>query len=66
MLTTAQVAQRIGRNVRTVHRAVDDEELAPAMQVGDGPNAPFLFEEAEVDRWVAKREQAKPDKAAVA
>ena len=66
MLTTAQVAQRINQSTRTVHRAVDDGELAPAMQVGQGTNAPFLFEVSEVERWIAARVEAKASKAAVA
>lgn len=59
MLTTPQVAQMIGKSVRTVHRAIDDEELKPAMQVGTGANAPYLFERAEVERWIASRAKSE-------
>jgi predicted DNA-binding transcriptional regulator AlpA len=55
LLTTPQVARMISKSTRTVHRAVDDHELKPAMQVGEGTNAPYLFEPAEVARWIAKR-----------
>jgi excisionase family DNA binding protein len=59
MYTTPQVARMINRSVRTVHRAVDDGELAPAMQAGEGTNAPYLFERAEVERWIAARKQSQ-------
>jgi excisionase family DNA binding protein len=54
MLTTPQVAHLIGKSTRTVQRAIADGELKPAMQAGTGTNAPYLFERAEVDRWIAK------------
>jgi hypothetical protein len=59
MLTTPQVARMVNRSVRTVHRAVDDHELTPAMQAGEGDNAPYLFERVEVERWIAERERKK-------
>jgi hypothetical protein len=62
MLTTPQVARMAERSVRTVHRAVDDGELTPAMQAGEGGNAPYLFERAEVERWLAEREQKKHER----
>jgi acyl-coenzyme A synthetase/AMP-(fatty) acid ligase len=55
LLTTPQVARMIRKSTRTVHRAVDDGELRYAMQVGEGTNAPYLFEPAEVARWIAWR-----------
>lgn len=64
LLTTPQVARLIGKSTRTVHRAIDDGELQYAMQVGEGTNAPYLFEPAEVDRWIAEREQKRHEQVA--
>lgn len=49
LLTSPQVALRIGKSIRTVHRLVLSGELVPAMKL-PGPNGAFLFRPADVDR----------------
>ncbi len=47
-MTTVQVARRLGKSVRTVHRMVDTGRL-PATRV-PGYKGPLLFDRAEVER----------------
>jgi hypothetical protein len=65
LLTTPDVAKLLGKSARTVHRAVIDHKLRPAMQVGTGPNAPYLFDPDEVARFLAveRRTHARHEKA---
>jgi excisionase family DNA binding protein len=49
LLTTAQVAERLGVNVRTVHRWVERGSLTPALKA-TGIRGPLFFAAAEVER----------------
>lgn len=50
LLTTAQVARRIGRCRETVLLAVRRGRLVAAVQL-PGPNGAYLFEESAVVEW---------------
>lgn len=50
LLTTAEVARRIGKCRATVCMAVKDGKLVPAMKL-PGVNGAYLFEEAAVVAW---------------
>lgn len=52
LLTTPQVAQRLGVSPRTVHRLVAADRL-PVAQRLDGPNGAFLYDPAAVDEYLA-------------
>ena len=53
LLTTAEVAARLGVDVRTVARWVNAGRLRPAVQ-GPGLRGARLFDPAEVDRFVSE------------
>lgn len=54
IVTTPQVATRIGKSARTVQRLVHDGKIKPLPQrASTGPSAPYLFDATEVDRYVA-------------
>ena len=57
LLTSPQVAQKIGVSVRTVHRLVMAERLRIAQRL-EGPNGAFLFEPGEVDAYLARQRDA--------
>lgn len=59
LLTSPQVAQRLGCSVRTVHRLVDSEELKPAQKL-PGPNGAFLFDQDDVETLKKARDGASP------
>lgn len=60
VLTTPEVAVRLGCSPRTVHRRVFDGQIT-ALRRLPGPNGGFLFEPAEVERF---REEQRKQKAA--
>jgi len=49
LLTTAQAAQRLGVDVRTIHRKVKRGELTPALKA-TGLRGPLFFLESDIDR----------------
>jgi hypothetical protein len=53
LLTSAQVAERLSRDIRTVHRMVDDGRIEAATKL-PGETGAYLFEPAEVDRVAAE------------
>lgn len=53
-LTTRQVADRLGVNVRKVHTLVAQGRLTGAKLIGDGPRSPLFFEPADVERLAAE------------
>lgn len=57
LLTTADVAERLGVSVYHVSRLVRDGKLTPAHQL-PGATGARLFTEAEVDRFLAARKAA--------
>jgi excisionase family DNA binding protein len=60
LLTSPQVALRLGCSTRTVHRLVTSNTLTPAHQL-PGPNGAFLFDAADVEAY---REQRATENAA--
>jgi len=48
LLTTAQVAERVGKNVRTIGRWVEAGRLTPAHRL-PGKTGALLFKSADVD-----------------
>jgi excisionase family DNA binding protein len=52
LLTTAQVAERLGLSVATVNRRAKDGELRPEMEF-PGRTGARLFHPAEVERFAA-------------
>jgi len=54
LLTSPQVAHRLGCSVRTVHRLVESDELIPAQKL-PGPNGAFLFDAADVEMYARQR-----------
>lgn len=55
LLTSPEVATRLGRSIRTVHRLVISGQLVPAQKL-PGPNGAFLFDPADVEQFLAQRE----------
>lgn len=51
LLTTAEVARRIGVCRATVCLAVKEGRLTPAMKLPGGRNGAYLFEEIAVIEW---------------
>ncbi len=58
LLTTADVAERTGITVHHVSRLVREGKLTPAHQL-PGATGARLFDEAEVDRFLAERAEAE-------
>lgn len=60
LLTSPQVAARLGRSNRTVHRLVESGDLVPEQKL-PGPNGAFLFDpevvESFAERFAEKRQQ---------
>lgn len=56
LLTSQEVAIRLGCSVRTVHRLVTSNQLTPAQKL-TGPNGAYLFEQDAVERYADQREQ---------
>jgi len=54
LLTSPEVAQRLGCSVRTVHRLVISEDLIPAQKL-PGPNGAFLFDPTVVEMFRRQR-----------
>jgi excisionase family DNA binding protein len=52
LMTTAQVAERLSRDVRTVHRMVEDGRIEATKLPGE--TGAYLFEPAEVERVAAE------------
>ena len=52
LLTTAQVAERLGVSVATVNRKAKDGDLRPEMEF-PGRNGARLFHPSEVERFAA-------------
>lgn len=49
LLTTAQVAQKLGKSPRTVHRLVAAGRLVPAMTAPGGQHGAYLFSPEAVE-----------------
>lgn len=49
LVTTAEVARRLGVDVRTVHRMVQRGELVPVVK-GEGIRGPMFFDAAVLER----------------
>jgi predicted DNA-binding transcriptional regulator AlpA len=62
LLTSPQVAHRLGCSTRTVHRLVTSEDLIPAHRL-PGPNGAFLFESAAVEELRIQRGATAEDAA---
>lgn len=58
LLSTGQVAKRLGIDRRTVLQRVGTGRLVPAQKL-DGPNGAFLFDAEQVDELVAAKDEAK-------
>jgi len=54
-LSSPQVAQLIGRSVRTVQRMAESGDLR-ALKM-EGQTGAYIFDEDEVDRWRAQQSQ---------
>lgn len=54
LLTSPQVARRLGRSNRTVHRLVEAGVLQPAQKL-PGPNGAFLFDPETVEAYAQQR-----------
>lgn len=54
LIPTAEVAQILGVDVRTVHRMADDRRLTPSMKI-PGRTGAYLFDRADVERLAADR-----------
>lgn len=53
LLTSPQVANILGVSLRTVHRLVAADRLAPAQKL-PGPNGAFLYRPRDVERLATK------------
>lgn len=53
LLTSPQVASKLGCSPRTVHRLVESGELVFAQQLA-GPNGAYLFDPGEVDAYIER------------
>lgn len=53
LIPTAEVAQRLGRDVRTVHRWVEAGRLTPAVKT-PGLRGALLFRPRDVDKLAAE------------
>lgn len=62
LLTSPQVAARLGRSARTVHRLVESKQLTPVQKL-DGPNGAFLFDPADVEAYLQQSSAASSDAA---
>ena len=49
LLTSVQVAARLGKSARTIHRMVQAGVLRPVQKL-PGPNGAFLFRPEDVER----------------
>lgn len=58
LLTSPEVALRLGCSTRTVHRLVTSQNLAPAQKL-PGPNGAFLFDPADVESYRQQRASAE-------
>ena len=58
LISSAEVAQRLGRDVRTIHRMVLRGDLAPLGKI-PGLRGAYLFDAAEVDRLIGAPENAQ-------
>jgi excisionase family DNA binding protein len=58
LISSSQVAELIGKSVRTVHRLAESGEL-PAVKVQgpSGVTATYVFDLAEVERWIGATAQ---------
>lgn len=56
LLTSPQVALRLGKSIRTVHRLAESGALVPTQKL-PGPNGAFLFRRTDVER-LAKTQAA--------
>ena len=54
LLTSPEVAARLGCSVRTVHRLVTSDQLIPAQKL-PGPNGAFLFDPNVVEMFRRQR-----------
>lgn len=52
-LTSADVAALLHRTSRTVHRLVEAGKLVPVQKINAGRFGTFLFDAAEVERYLA-------------
>lgn len=57
LLTSPEVAHRLGCSTRTVHRLVTSNHLIPAQKL-PGPNGAFLFDAAVVEMYARQRSAA--------
>ena len=49
LVTTAQVAQRLNKSHRTIHRMVKAGILKPALTTPGGPHGAYMFDTADVE-----------------
>lgn len=57
LIPTAEVAQILGRDVRTVHRMVESGRLTPALKI-PGRTGAYLFDQHDVEQLAAERSAA--------
>ena len=57
LLTTAEVAERLGVSVWTVHRWTDAGRITPAVKA-PGIRGAYMFEPAEVERVESEGQEA--------
>lgn len=57
LLTTAQAAERLGVDVRTIHRWVKRGSVAPALKA-TGLRGPLFFTHDDIERLAQERTQA--------
>lgn len=54
LVSTAEVAQRLGVDVRTVHRMVSEGTLTPAAKL-PGKTGAYVFDPADIEALVESR-----------
>lgn len=65
LLTAPEASRLLGVSIRTVHRRVEAGELVAVRKL-PGPNGAFLFDRAEIERYLSAAAQADTEPSAAA